>query len=262
VGGPRSTYHCDWPRNSWVLSLRRQASAAGAGMAAAQQARGYVGSRSHRRRVCLAATAGAGRMVFVERSVGSLRSRMDLSFPRGTRAHHHASSATSAPTPPLARAPPLTPPGCSSTPQDCESVDWHGNDLDGSVSMGEGGAALGPTGGNVAMGARSDACAPRPWPVPPQLEAREEGTVAPLARSCVGELSEAGACNCLLNGESRTLIAFAHPPQVSAAASDAEPLVQPYAEESRLPQLQALEKETPALLAPSSAGEHSQARAC
>jgi len=128
--------------------------------------------------------------------------------------------------------------------------------------MGEDGAPLGPTGGNVAMDARNDTCAPKPWPVPPQLQAREEGATTPLARSCTGEQSEALACNCSLNGESRALIALAHPPQVSAAASDAEPLVQPRAEEPRLPQLQALEKETPSPLAPSSASEHSQARAC
>ena len=128
--------------------------------------------------------------------------------------------------------------------------------------MGEEGAPSRATVGNVAMAARSGTCSPMPWPMPPQPQAREEGATTPLARSCTGEQSEAFACICSLSDESRTLIAFAHPPQVSAAASDAEPLVQPRAEESRLPQLQALEKETPSPLVPSSAGEHSQARAC
>ena len=127
--------------------------------------------------------------------------------------------------------------------------------------MGEEGAPSRATVGNVAMAARSGTCSPMPWPMPPQPQAREEGTTTPLARSCTGEQAEALACNCSLNGESRTPIAFAHPPQASAAASDAEPLVRPRAEESRPPQLQAREEETPAPLAPSSAGEHSEARA-
>ena len=127
--------------------------------------------------------------------------------------------------------------------------------------MGEDGAPLGPTVGKVAMDARSDTCVPLSWPMPPQPQAREEGTTTPLARSYTGEQAEALACNCSLSGESRTPIAFAHPPQASAAASDAEPPVRPRAEESRPPQLQAREEETPAPLAPSSAGEHSEARA-
>ena len=51
-------------------------------------------------------------------------------------------------------------------------------------------------------------------------------------------------------------------PEASAAASDAEPLVRPRAEESRPPLLQAREERTPVPFAPSSAGEHSEARAC
>ena len=130
------------------------------------------------------------------------------------------------------------------------------------MNMGEEGAPSRATVGNVAMAARSGTCSPMPWPMPPQPQAREEGTTTPLALSYTVEQAEALACNCSLSGESRTPIAFAHPPQASAAASDAEPLVRPRAEESRPPQLQAREEETPAPLAPSSAGEHSEARAC
>ena len=51
-------------------------------------------------------------------------------------------------------------------------------------------------------------------------------------------------------------------PEASAAASDKAPLVGPRAEEPRPPQRQAREEETPIPLTPSSASEHSEARAC